>query len=717
MSESDDVRVFDEEDLEAIVEPLAPVLVSSSSRSIASFDFHQLYTENIAEDFRRDVIERMLPREYVKCLSWLHTPSDYLANNDVPIKNFDYLFLHESNQPKFLNFDIKKFKDRFMALINDQRHLVQGSVIDMDSLRKKNDELIDLFNEYIHVIVEDATTNQENGGILTKKLFDLTTLQEQCGPSADPFSISRPNISDGINHQKRQNIIKIFKREEMAKHLSQLFCFIPVLTTIKKKADQDAPAPSSSSRKRKRSEVEEEEEEEEGFSIGPRGDSRHRSLQLVKETARSLPFFHFWEQHPNRNTVKHVFYNTAIPPGFSLLQPSEVHGRMEHRHSSSPTNREFFNEWMGLPFYIPGLQPHDLPRTTLPCKMFLFHLYVVIANKNPAVFQYILQWLVTRRLKPYLVMGVALVLMGKQGVGKTIFMETLVKLMGSQAGIYLQRSNDLFTNPFATAQYATKSLLCADEIACGDKNKKDQEIFCNNLKTLITCGQITWERKYHDRQQVPSNMGIVLSSNHMTEAIPAEIYIRRALAVEVSNAMFGNKAYFTAYAAHINDSIAGLQSIDTMLHLLGNSREFMQEFNIEDYPRTEFHNSQLPCNKTDFVRWLDDCLNKGKINGFNPLQEYHPYGPSSVSSWPSKISVNRLYQAYSIFCSTVLGQSGTVTSFTKGPGKEFVERVIFKPQEATSKAEAFRPIYDLEETRVLLEDFKKKMHEQKIVGI
>lgn len=190
------------------------------------------------------------------------------------------------------------------------------------------------------------------------------------------------------------------------------------------------------------------------------------------------------------------------------------------------------------------------------CDLFLAHIRDVICNGDEELNRYVLRWLATLVQQPGLLPGVALVLRGKQGTGKGMFVNTIGRLLG-QHYVQVSSSDKLLGNFNGHTRNAV--LLYGDEAFwAGDKRLEGV------LKALITEPQRTIENKGLDAYQIRNVVHLILATNH-DWAVPADMDDRRFLVLHVNDGHADDKAYFGALSAEMDSD-----GLSALLHFLLN---------------------------------------------------------------------------------------------------------------------------------------------------
>lgn len=200
------------------------------------------------------------------------------------------------------------------------------------------------------------------------------------------------------------------------------------------------------------------------------------------------------------------------------------------------------------------------------------HIRWAICRGNETLFRYVMTWLARSVQKPGgLRPGVALVLLGKQGTGKGVFMRYVGKLFGVH---YLHiTSSEQLTGRFNF--HFKACLMCFSDEGMWGGSKSAEGV----LKGLITEDTLFCEPKGKDGFTVANHVNLVIASNNPW-VIPAGLEERRYCVLDVSEAHMQDTAYFAAIC-HEMDS-GGLEAMMyDLLHL------DLSQVDLRKPPRTE----------------------------------------------------------------------------------------------------------------------------------
>jgi hypothetical protein len=298
-----------------------------------------------------------------------------------------------------------------------------------------------------------------------------------------------------------------------------------------------------------------------------------------------------WIQWPGRNTK----YKVDFVPG-------------------DMKDEDTFNLWQGF-----GIKPKEGS-----CKLYLDHIYNIIASGDPVLYEYILDYMADAVQNPGKKPGVALVLQSDQGAGKGIFVEYFSKLFGAHAA-YVTNAEQIFGR--FNAILSNKLLVFLDEgLWSGDRQKH------GNLKALITSDKITIERKGFDPIEERNFVRLIVASNNEW-VFPIERKERRGCVLAVSGDRIGDRAYFKAIAEEMDNG-----GTEALLDFL--MKRDIADVEIRDYPRTTAFDDQMLNSFDAFDSWWHGCLSSGI------LAEADYDGTHAHTDWTSPISARSLFEGF-----------------------------------------------------------------------
>ncbi|PJK29941.1 DUF5906 domain-containing protein [Minwuia thermotolerans] len=190
----------------------------------------------------------------------------------------------------------------------------------------------------------------------------------------------------------------------------------------------------------------------------------------------------------------------------------------------------FYNLWRGF-----AVEPD--PAGAAKCSKFLAHIWENVAQDDIRLYDWILGFLAQMVQAPEVRPGVALVLRGKQGVGKS----TIGDIMGALfPGNYVLADQGRYVTGQFNAHLADCLLLQADEAFwAGDHDAEGR------LKGMVTGRYQMIERKGVDPIKVANFVRLIITSNK-SWVVPAGAEERRFCVVDVGEDRIQDREYFGA---------------------------------------------------------------------------------------------------------------------------------------------------------------------------
>jgi len=272
-----------------------------------------------------------------------------------------------------------------------------------------------------------------------------------------------------------------------------------------------------------------------------------------------------WLQHPQRRQYQGIVCNPE----------QDVEG--------------YYNLWRGF-----AVEPIEGD-----CLLYLQHIQDTIASGNEQLSSYILAWMADAVQHPGQRPGVSLVLRGKQGVGKGVFVTQFGKLFGRHFK-HLTRPRHLLGNFNAHLQDAL--IVFADEAFWVDTRQA-----AGALKTMVTEETLQIEPKGKDIYTVQNHIRLMIASN-AEWVVPAGLEERRFCVVDVSEAHMQDTAYFQALVAQMDNG--GREALlHHLLHL------DIAGVNLRNFPKTSALYEMKLHSMTAIQRFWFDKLWVGALQG------------------------------------------------------------------------------------------------------
>lgn len=254
------------------------------------------------------------------------------------------------------------------------------------------------------------------------------------------------------------------------------------------------------------------------------------------------------------------------------------------------------------------------------CSLYLAHVKDNICSGNEEHYEYLLSWM-ARTVQKLAAQGeVAVVLRGRKGAGKGVFVHEFGKVLGRH---YMAISDAKHLVGSFNSHLRDCILLFADEaFYAGDKRHE------SNLKTLITEETRPIEAKGVDVVTAPNYTRLVIASNDKW-VVPVDMDERRFLVLDVNDKKMQDHKYFGAIRKQMETG-----GREALLHVLL-SRD-IAEFEVRLAPGSEALQEQKAFSRTPEEMWWYERLMDGTI-----LPEH--------MVWEPKVQRKAVELSYSIF--------------------------------------------------------------------
>jgi hypothetical protein len=279
---------------------------------------------------------------------------------------------------------------------------------------------------------------------------------------------------------------------------------------------------------------------------------------------------------------------------------------------------EFWNLWTGFAV-VPAPGDWSLMQD---------HIERVICSGDAALNKYLLDYIARMFQQPDKPGEVAIVLRGRRGAGKGIFLNWLWRAWGQHA-CHISNAKHLVGN--FNAHLRDCVMLFADEaFFAGDRAHEGV------LKALITEPSLPIEGKYQNLVEVINMLHIFISSNS-DWVVPAAIDERRFCVSDVADNRVGNRSYFADIAAQMeNGGLAAL--IHDML-----DRD-ISGFEVRDVPQTAALKTQKTLSLSSLESWWQAVLSRGFL-----WKSKH--GAPWFRAWQEFYTTELLMRSYLQWCS------------------------------------------------------------------
>lgn len=268
----------------------------------------------------------------------------------------------------------------------------------------------------------------------------------------------------------------------------------------------------------------------------------------------------------------------------------------------------YYNLWSGF-----GVTPSP----TGSYAIFKDHLLTNVCGGDSKLFEYLFAWFAHIIQRPREKIGVAIVLRGQMGTGKTKVGEVIGSLIPSH---YFQVDDPRYITSNFNGHMGACLLLQAEEaIWAGDKQAEGR------LKGLITSEYQMIEVKGIDPVRLPNYVRVLMTSNE-DWVVPAGKGERRFLVLDVAPYAAQNHEYFGEMDTQL--AAGGRQRL---LHDLLNFD--LGKINLRQAPKTDALLEQKLRSIDPCESWWHHVLKTGA-----PVR--------SMDSWPCRIATTELYDDY-----------------------------------------------------------------------
>ena len=309
---------------------------------------------------------------------------------------------------------------------------------------------------------------------------------------------------------------------------------------------------------------------------------------------KEVSVFREWKQHQKRRQYNKgiKFYPGALPEQGA---------------------KNYYNSWRGFP--VVG-KKGNFPKIE-------YHLKHIWCRDNIEHYNYLMAWLADIIQNPAEKKGVALVIKGGKGWGKSIiFEELLVKIFG-YTYIKIDKAEQI-TGKFNQHLQGKLLLVLEEAIWAGDKNAE------GSLKSMITDTQFMIEGKGVNAEKSEAYFRMAFISNEK-QAVPATKDERRFFALKLSDEVDGNIEYFKELIHEIQNG--GLEAF--MFHL---ENLDISNISIRQAPRTAALFEDILAKMETVERFLYDLLHE------NTVQLEHSGG--YIPLWNNKVTKAGLFKYF-----------------------------------------------------------------------
>jgi hypothetical protein len=261
------------------------------------------------------------------------------------------------------------------------------------------------------------------------------------------------------------------------------------------------------------------------------------------------------------------------------------------------------------------------------------YLLNIICNKDVNVYNWLIKYI--SHMVRYGKTNILLVLMGKMGTGKSLFVEAfLSNLISDNKNFYADDyvnvidGIDSLMNNFNSFMEHSIVVCCEEIVSEAGEYHKVQE----KLKSLTTSTQRNIEKKGIDSYKVPSVNNFILITNNENPIKITEDN-RRAVVLEVSDVKKQDQPYFTALIEYIDSNIEYIRD-----YFFNNIERPVKLQQIR--PKTIKEMDLLELNKCNSIKFAEDQL-QSHINTLTTTQIYQEY-----VNYCTQIGEKKLSQKY-----------------------------------------------------------------------
>jgi hypothetical protein len=305
--------------------------------------------------------------------------------------------------------------------------------------------------------------------------------------------------------------------------------------------------------------------------------------------------------------------------------------RSRHHRRQYRTGAEFapgrklakgwYNLWSGW-----SVQPQK-PRASSGCPLFHRFLLDIICAGRTDCFDYVMNWLAAMVQCPDRPGETAIILEGKQGIGKGVLFEYLQKIVGPYA-LHLRDLQQVHGKYNLHLQNCI--LLFADEaVYAGDKTVR------GILFGIITENRLPIEPKFQNLYQTQNCLHLMMASNNdWTSQVDTDD--RRSVIFEVLDTRRNDRKYFAQLAYERDHGGAA-----ALLWELQNRN--ISQFNPQDIPDTPARRRQVRLGLSSVHQYWLAALDRGFVYRSR-------YGVRSLENWQPIVSTQLVWQGYMQWC-------------------------------------------------------------------
>jgi len=308
---------------------------------------------------------------------------------------------------------------------------------------------------------------------------------------------------------------------------------------------------------------------------------------------KELTFYDFPNFRKKYQSLPPVFWNKKPIPQTEIWISAEnrrEYNSIDYLPGDETEHLKIYNVWSGF----------SVRRKEGNCSKYLEHIRNVIASGDEKIYNYLLDWMAdsVQNLKKR--SGVAIIMKGRQGVGKGVFASNFGKVFGDHF-LHIGRANALTGN--FNSELMGKSLVFADEAFWGG-----DKAIAGILKSMITEDTLRIEYKGKEPFYTKNYIRIIAASNN-DRVVPAEMSERRFFVLEVSDKKIKDYSYFTEIENEMSNG-GRAHLLDILL------KRDLSIVDIRDFPKTKALMSQKIYNLDSTDSFFYEFLETASVDSF-----------------------------------------------------------------------------------------------------
>ncbi len=229
---------------------------------------------------------------------------------------------------------------------------------------------------------------------------------------------------------------------------------------------------------------------------------------------------------------------------------------------------------------------------------YLEHIFVVIANRNKQVYDYVINWIARMFQKPNTQSETALVMRSGEGAGKNFMVNVLRKLIGYRY-TFDSSQMDQILGKFNISIHG-KILVHANEAVYVSGA-------CNAMmKSIITEGQLNYEAKGMTPIRGDNFAHLIISSNDK-KLIDAGVTARRYVVLDPSSEKVGDSEWFDNIMFDLEED----GGFAHLMHFFMNHD--ISDFDVRKFPSTTGLYAQKEASFDSATLWWQDSLEESRV--------------------------------------------------------------------------------------------------------